>query len=63
MNHLLPIPFILIAIIVLVVSQKYKLKSFETISKVVITIAVIWFIYEYAKYLGYDIVAIVLAWF
>ncbi len=59
MNHFLPIPFFIIAIIVLIVSDRYKLKSFVIISKIVIALSVIVFILEYSKYLGYDIIEIV----
>lgn len=59
MNHFIPIPFFIIAIIVLIVSKQYKLKSFQIIAKIVITISVIVFAYEYAKYLGYDIFEII----
>ena len=52
--------FIVIAIIILYVSEKYKLKSFVIISKIVIALSVIVFIFEYAKYLGYDILQIII---
>lgn len=59
MNHLLPIPFFIIAIIVLYVSDKYDLKLFKLLSKIVIALSLVVFIYEYSKYLGYDIIEIV----
>ncbi len=55
MNHFIPIPFFIIAIIVLIISKQFKLKSFQIIAKVVIAVSVIVFIYQYAKYLGYDL--------
>ena len=59
MNHFLPIPFFLLAVILYIVSKDRKLKLFEIISKIVIIISVLVFIYEYAKYLGYDIFEII----
>jgi len=63
MNHLLPIPIIIIAAAVLCVCIRYKFKSVEMISKIVIAICTVWFIIEYAKYLGYDIIGFILSWF
>ena len=63
MNHFVPISIILISASVLAVSYRHKFKSLEMISKSVIAICGVWFIYEYAKYLGYDIISIVLSWF
>lgn len=63
MNHLLPIPIIIIAAAVLVVCIRHKFKTFQIISKVVIAICTVWFILEYSKYLGYDIIAWILSWF
>ena len=54
MYFILPIPIILVAVIVKLVSDRYKLKSFITISKVVIILGVMLFIYLYSAYLGYD---------
>ena len=60
MTHLIPLPFILLGVIVFFVADSYKLKIFKTISKFVIAIATAWFVYEYLKYLGYDIIEIIL---
>lgn len=54
MYYLIPIPIVILAVIVKLVSDRYKLKIFSTISKLVIIIGVIAFIYFYAAYLGYD---------
>ena len=59
MNHFIPIPFFLIGVIIYIVSNERSLKSFKLFAKVVIAISVIVFIYQYAKYLGYDIIEIV----
>ncbi len=59
MNHFLPIPFFLIAMIVLVIGNKYKFKGLQIVSKIVITISLIAFVYLYTKYLGYDILKII----
>lgn len=59
MNHFIPIPFFLIAIIILVVGEKTNFKTLKTIAKIVIAISVVAFAYYYAKYLGYDILEIV----
>lgn len=54
MYYLIPIPIVFLAVIVKLVSDRYKLKIFSTISKIVIIIGVIAFIYFYAASLGYD---------
>lgn len=59
MNHFVPIPFFIIAIIIYIVSKEKDLKSFKLISKFVIFLSVIVFAYEYAEYLGYDVIQIV----
>lgn len=56
MNHFIPIPFFIIGIIIYIVSKERDLKLFKTISKIVIALSVIVFIFEYSKYLGYDII-------
>lgn len=55
MYYLIPIPIVILAVIVKLVSDRYKIKLFSIISKIVIIIGVIAFIYFYAAYLGYDI--------
>lgn len=55
MYYIIPIPIVLLAVIVKLVSDRYKLKIFSTISKIVIIIGVIAFIYFYAAYFGYDV--------
>ena len=59
MNHFIPIPFFLIAIIILYVGEKANFKALKKIAKIVIAISVVVFAYYYIKYLGYDIFEIV----
>ena len=54
MYYILPIPVIIVAVIVKLVSDRYKLKLFGTISKFIIIIGVMLSIYLYAAYYGYD---------
>jgi len=63
MLFLVPLPILIIAVIVKLVSDKYKLKLFSTISKVVIMLCVVTFIYFYVKYLGFDMVEFVINFF
>lgn len=63
MLFLVPLPILIIAVMVKLVSDKYKLKLFSTISKVVIMLCVVTFIYFYIKYLGFDIIEFVINFF
>lgn len=63
MLYLVPLPIIIIAVVVKVVSDKYKLKIFSTISKVVIAIGVVLFIYFFAVAKGFDIIEIIRRFF
>lgn len=54
MYYIIPIPIVIFAVIVKLVSDRYKIKIFSIISKIVIILGVIAFIYFYALYLGYD---------
>ena len=63
MLFLVPLPILIIAVIVKLVSDKYKLKFFSIISRVVIFLCVITFIYFYIKYLGFDIIEFVIDFF
>lgn len=56
MYYLIPIPIVIFAVIIKLVSDRYKLKIFSAISKIVIILGVIAFIYFYAAYLGYDMI-------
>lgn len=54
MYYLIPIPIVFLAVIVKLVSDRYKIKLLSSISKVIIIIGVIAFIYFYSAYYGYD---------
>lgn len=59
MYYLLVLPVIFLAAIVKLVSDRYKLKIFSKICKVIIIIGVILFIYLFASYNGVNIIKIV----
>lgn len=63
MLYLVLVPIIMLAVIVKLVSDRYKLKILSTISKVVIFIGVVLFVYLYAASKGFDIVQIVINFF
>ena len=63
MYYLIPLPLIFIAAIVRAVSLRYKLTIFSKIATLVLVLSSIWFIYEYCKYLGFDIIQYVLQFF
>ena len=55
MIYLIPIPIVITAFLVKIVSVKYGLKIFASISNIVILIGTIFFIYYYTKHIGFDI--------
>lgn len=59
MYYLLVLPVIFLAVIVKLVSDRYKLKIFSKICFVTIVIGVILFAYLFASYKGYDIIQII----
>lgn len=63
MLFLVPVPIIVIAVMVKVVSDKYKLKLLGTISRVVIFIGMVLFIYFFSAYKGFDLIKIVVNFF
>ncbi len=63
MLYLVLVPIIMLAVIVKLVSDRYKLKILSTISKVVIFIGVVLFVYLYAASKGFDIVQIIINFF
>ena len=63
MYYLIPLPIIFIAAIVRAVSLRYKLTIFSKIATLVLVLSSIWFIYEYCKYLGIDIIQYVVQFF
>ncbi len=60
MYFLLPLPVIFVAAIVFKVSDFFKLKVFKKISKFVIIVCVIHFIYAYLAYKGFDILVYII---
>lgn len=58
MYHLVPIPIVILAVMVKLISVRYGLKIFEIISNIVITVGVIFFIYFFTDYLGYNLIEI-----
>lgn len=63
MLYLVPVPFIVIAVIVKVVADTYKLKTLAKISRIAIFIGMVIFIYFYAKSLGFDAIDFVYKFF
>ncbi len=59
MLYLVLVPIIMLAAIVKLVSDRYKLKILGTVSKAIIFIGVILFIYLFAVSKGFDIIQIV----
>lgn len=59
MYYLLVLPVIFLAVIVKLVSDRYKLKIFSKICKIIIILGVILFVYLFASYKGYDIIQII----
>lgn len=56
MYYLLVIPVLFLAAIVKLVSDRYKLKIFSKICKIIIIIGVVLFAYLYALYNGVDVI-------
>lgn len=63
MIYLLALPVIIIAVVVKVVSDNYKLKTMSKISKLVIILSVLFFIHFYAVSKGINIIDIVIKFF
>lgn len=55
MLYLLIIPIVFLAVIVKLVSNRYKLKVFSKICTIIIVIGVLLFIYLFAEYHNYSI--------
>ncbi len=55
MLYLLIIPIVFLAVIVKLVSNRYKLKVFSKICTIIIVIGVLLFIYLFAEYHNYNI--------
>ena len=55
MAYIYPIPVALVGAMIYIVSKRWELKIFAFISKIVIIVAVIFFLVTYASFLGYNI--------
>lgn len=55
MAYIYPIPVILIGGLIYIISKQWDLKIFAFISKVLVTIASVYFIVTFASHLGYNI--------
>ena len=56
MNYLFVIPIGLIAGLLILICSKFKLKFLKFVFKIILIACIIYFIYDYAKGLGFDIV-------
>lgn len=63
MLYLVPVPIIVIAVMVKVVSDKFKIKALAIISRVVIAIGMVLFVYFFAASKGFDAIEIVKKFF
>ena len=63
MLHLIPIPVLIIAHLIYVVADKYKLDITKKICRIVIILSTIAFIYTFALYKGIDLIALVINFF
>lgn len=63
MLHLIPIPILLIAHLIYVVADKYKLNITKKICRIVMFLSTIVFIYTFALYKGIDLIALVINFF
>ena len=59
MYYLIAIPIIFIAVIIKLVTNRYKLKIFSKICTFIIVLSVLFFIYSFADYNGYNIIEII----
>lgn len=62
MFYLIPIPIVFIAVIIKMLSDRYELKVFSILSNVVIVLGILFFIYLFADYKGYNFLDIVMNW-
>ena len=62
MFYLVPIPIVFIAVIVKLISNRYGLKIFSILSNIIIILGILFFIYLYADYKGYNFLDIVMNW-
>lgn len=55
MAYIYPIPVGLVFTLVYIVSEKWDLKIFAKISKLIVAVSILYFLITYASFLGYNI--------
>ena len=63
MFYLIPIPIVIVAVMVKLLCDRYKVKILSKISTIVIVLGVLYFIYAFADYKGYNILNIIKKFF
>ena len=63
MLYLVPVPIIVIAVMVKVVADKYKLNILAKLSRIVIAIGMVIFIHFFAVSRGFNIIDIIIKFF
>lgn len=58
MSYYIPIPFVIVAALIKIVSKHFKLRLFEIIANIVIIIGAILFIYLYLDSIGINLLVI-----
>ncbi len=63
MLYLVPVPIIVIAVMVKVVSDTYKIKPLAILSRIVIAVGMVFFIHLFAVSKGFNIIDILIKFF
>ena len=63
MLYLVPVPIIVIAVMVKVVSDKHKIKPLAILSRIVIAIGMVFFVHFFAVSRGFNIIDILIKFF
>lgn len=63
MLYLVPVPIVILAVIVKLVADRYKVKSLSIISKIIIVVGVVFFAHFFAISRGFNIIDIVIKFF
>ena len=63
MLYLVPVPIIILAVMVKLVADRYKVKSLSIISKIVIAVGVVFFVHFFAVSRGFNVIDIVIKFF
>lgn len=63
MLYLVPVPIIITAAIIKIVSDRYKVKTLAIISKIIIIVGIVFFIHFYAVSKGFNIIDILIKFF